>query len=260
MSSEIEWTDELCHVVVGCSPVSLGCVNCWAARLASGRLRNRPRYKGLAYFGGWTGEVRCDRSELNKLLHWRKPRRIFVAPMGDLFHKTVPFGIIRELCAVMVHPVCRQHTFQILTKRPERAKLFVEYVRKRGDILLLTNVWWGVSCENQQTAAQRIPILLNSLPGPHWLSYEPALGPLDLREIPNTSSRKLAWVVIGCESGPRRRPMHLDWARRVIQQCDAGDVPVFVKQLPVDGRVSRDPEQWPADLRRREWPRTVGSE
>jgi protein gp37 len=239
----IEWTDATWNPVVGCTHVSAGCDNCYAAREASGRLSGHPVYKGLAVDGKFTGEVRLLPERLDQPLHWTRPRRIFVNSMSDLFHADVPWTFAAEVFAVMS---MAQHQFQILTKRPgvmasrvshPLFKLHLNSERlKRGVSVLpdsrqadgtyawpLKNVWLGTSVEDE-AAAFRIDALRKVPAVLRWLSMEPLLGPVrpDLTGID--------WVVVGGESGPGARPMHPDWARALRDQCVAAGVPFLFKQ------------------------------
>jgi len=249
----IEWTDASWNPIVGCTEISPGCANCYAARLAGTRLKNHPDYHGLVDKRRgehrWLGEVRFLADRLEEPLHWKKPRRIFVCDMGDLFHESVVTWWIESVFNVISK--CPQHTFQILTKRASRMK---EYFRPKELVSIcdwpLPNVWLGVSVENQHFADERIPLLLTTAAAIRWISAEPLLGPVDLRFLqPNREveidslkgthgvyrphggeNSKLDWVVCGGESGANARPMHPDWARSLRDQCKAASVPFFFKQ------------------------------
>lgn len=197
--SKIQWTDSSWPVTVGCEVISSGCTNCYAAKLTSGRLRHRPEYAGLAVGGKFTGEVRCLPERLDWPLKWRKPRRIFVCSMSDLFHKDVSDEFIARVFAVMA--VTPQHTYQVLSKRHGRmrallsgarfhrlvADMVPEYGRDPDlaqDYVTSTwplpNVWAGVSVENQEWANVRIPALLGTRAAVRFISAEPLLGRIDL--------------------------------------------------------------------------------
>jgi len=211
--TSIEWTDASWNPIVGCTEISPGCANCYAARLAATRLRETTQYSGLAILpnGGvqkdaaresgaprWTGEVRFLLERLEEPLHWRAPRKIFVCDMGDLFHENVPFAQIGKVFDVIAR--CPQHTFQILTKRAAvMQKFFTLNAREIGPVnhpkmtrtqltvgtgvtcnWPLPNVWLGVSVENQHFADERIPLLLDTPAAVRWISAEPLLGPVDL--------------------------------------------------------------------------------
>ena len=261
--TSIEWTDASWNPVVGCTEVSPGCANCYAARLASTRLKNLPDYKGLAaklkseiQFPNchphgipegkvqprWTGETRLLRDRLEEPLHWRTPRRIFVCDMGDLFHETMDKPDIWPIFEVMQR--CPQHTFQVLTKRADRMRAFVN--AWCADRPMLPNVWLGVSVENQHFANERIPLLLETPAAVRFLSCEPLLGDIDLLKADarahalcgyyssetkeNRPLGLLHWVICGGESGSGARPMHPDWARSLRDQCVAAGVPFLFKQ------------------------------
>lgn len=225
-NSKIEWTDSTWNPIVGCSVLSPGCTNCYAMRIA-------PRTEHLAIADDWTapgpltkpskagpvwtGNIRLIGRRLTQPLQWRSPRMIFVNSMGDLFHESVPDGWIDRVFAIMA--ACRQHTFQVLTKRAMRMR---EYCGTRP---VLPNVWLGVSAERQQEARERIPMLLQTPAAVRFVSLEPLLGPINL-----TSAIHLDWVIVGGESGPHARPMHPDWARSLRDQCAAAGVPFFFKQ------------------------------
>lgn len=265
--SKIEWTDATWPVTVGCDHVSPGCDNCYAARLASGRLAHQPAYAGLAEHGKFNGTVRCLPDRLDWPLRWRKPRRIFVCSMSDLFHEAVPDEFIAQVFAVMA--ACPQHTFQVLTKRHGRLRslangplsaMAYEVAGDRGwDHLLernwtypLPNVWIGVSAEDQHWAEIRVHALLQVPAAERWVSAEPLLGPIDLRnlkagngalidalsgdvktpggEIYAACPGSVTWVVAGGESGAKSRPMRPEWARSLRDQCQSARVPYLFKQ------------------------------
>jgi protein gp37 len=247
--TSIEWTDASWNPIVGCTEISPGCANCYAARLAATRLKNTPQYKDLAVIGThirggcdqeiqrdkprWTEQLRVLPERLNEPLDWRKPRRIFVCDMGDLFHEAVGFAYIVRIFDVMMR--CQAHTFQILTKRAERMQQFFRECSVKTP-WPLPNVWLGVSVENQHFADARIPLLLATPAAVRWISAEPLLGPVDLAKAcevskhPQGLGRRLDWIVCGGESGPNARPMALEWARSLRDQCQAAAVPFFFKQ------------------------------
>lgn len=301
----IEWTDATWNPFLGCSRVSEGCRHCYAER-QSGRFPNSPAYRGLTRITNgkpvWTGMIKPTKA-LEFPLHWRTPRKIFVNSMSDLFHENATVEMIDQVFAVMA--LAPQHTFQVLTKRPERmleyltgprtlpnllsdpqcdsrkaiglmmvgmiteerrvAKLVKKsaYTHKisvsaepgrEGEIVQwpLPNVWLGVSVENQAAADERIPPLLQTPAVVRFISAEPLLGPLNIRQWlgleyrhegsysePDTNATicrkcedaaQLDWVICGGESGPGARPMHPDWARSLRDQCIAAGVAFFFKQ------------------------------
>lgn len=262
--SKIEWTDATWNPITGCSVVSAGCKHCYAMRLAGTRLRHHPSRDGLTRETSagpvWTGEVRLNEQWLDQPLHWRKPRRIFVCAHGDLFHESVPTEWIDQVFAVMA--LAPQHTFQVLTKRAAGMREYLDgrpqggwsyWIRKIrppptgiGTLLStvngsLANVHLGTSVEDQATADERIPLLLQTPAAVRFISYEPALGPLDLHRdyfdddgvaLPGAPNPRpgLDWVIAGGESGPGARPSHPDWFRALRDQCQAAGVPFFFKQ------------------------------
>lgn len=315
--TSIEWCDETWNPVVGCSRVSAGCEHCYAEGVAHRGMS--PHHRGLTVLAPhgkgprWTGEVRFVEEALAKPLGWRKPRRVFVNSMSDLFHEGVTNEQIAAVFGIMA--ACPQHTFQVLTKRPERACAWFEAMGDcRGfmhgpigkvwekfealdaalaalawngiaarDLILngapqtigdacsivswpLPNVWLGVSVEDQRTADERIPVLLDTPAAVRWVSQEPQIGPVTYRhswlsgactscgmpyqpgdyrwddestdhyrpggqEHCGARGPRLDWIVVGGESGPGARPFDLAWARSTIAQCRAASVRCFVKQL-----------------------------
>jgi len=235
--TSIEWTDATWNPIVGCSEVSPGCAHCYAARLAATRLNQVPAYAGLSTYRshdvGWTGEVRFLADRLDEPLHWRKPRKIFVCDMSDLFHEKNHDSWICDVFDIIRR--CPQHTFQILTKRAARLRNFMDSPRFH-----CAHVWLGVSVENQHFADERIPLLLETPAAVRFVSAEPLLGPVDFREVKVSPQYLLKekwiggggldWVICGGESGPHARPMHPDWARSLRDQCQAANVPFFFKQ------------------------------
>jgi len=254
VSTKIQWTDETWNPVTGCTKISPGCAHCYADRMAK-RLAGRCGYPADEPF-----RVTLHPNRLDQPLRWKKPRRVFVCSMGDLFHEDVPRPFIGEIWGVMASTP--GNTFQILTKRPARMRQWVqdlhEWVHAEQP---LTNAWLGVTAEDQQRADERIPLLLQTPAAVRFVSVEPMLGHIDLKDwgVPPLewtidTTRLLNWVIIGCESGPNRRPMKLEWAIDLVRQCKAAGVACFVKQLDIDGRVSHDPDEWAEELQVREYP------
>lgn len=220
--SSIEWTDLTWNPVVGCSIASSGCTNCYAMRMAA-RLEamGMPKYAGLTRKTKrgaiWTDKVRCDEASVDIPFSWKKPRRVFVNSMSDLFHVDVPEDFVARLWDVMRRTP--QHQYQILTKRPER----MADVLRRVAPLPLLNVWLGTSVEgplvrNRIDELRRVPAAIR------FISFEPliaALEKLDLTDID--------WAIVGGESGPRARLMKDAWAQSIIDQCRRQGVAAFVK-------------------------------
>lgn len=309
VDTSIEWTDATWNPVRGCSRVSAGCENCYAEAVARRFSAPGQPYEGLVRLGKdgkakaqWNGTIRFVNEHVFDPLRWRKPRRIFVNSMSDLFHEALTFERIAAIFGVMAS--APQHTFQVLTKRPLRAAKFFAWLdeqRPEGNPLWeclsqalaletavhpdgargplhtgrcadcdgpwpLPNVWLGVSVEDQKTADERIPVLLELPAAIRWVSYEPALGPVDWHRTGGPSDtdrqdvlrfgapmvdswiRGLDWIVVGGESGPRARPFAVEWAHRTILQCRDAGVACFVKQLGAmtvtEERPGLEPGTW----------------
>lgn len=310
--SKIEWTDATWNPIRGCSRVSEGCRHCYAERVAARFSGPGQAYEGLAQLvtigkgtpyerseAHWTGKIALVEEHLADPLKWRTPRLIFVNSMSDLFHDDVPDAWIAKILGIMA--MAHRHTFQVLTKRPERMARFLsslgvtpaEVAEKICELAAgaegydgfgdeaeahifnaltgalgvtaehdwnvywpLRHVHWGVSVEDQKSANARIPHLVQTPAAVLWISLEPMLGGVELTNlnvpefgtalgldalrgkyihrddnyVTTNSLGKLAWVVVGGESGPGARPMHPDWARRVRDDCAAAKVPFFFKQ------------------------------
>lgn len=230
----IEWTDATWNAVVGCEYASPGCLNCYAAREAAGRLRNVPVYVGLATRkpgepARFTGEIRCLPERLDQPRRWARPRRVFVNSMSDLFHPDVPTAFIDQVVDVMA--AANWHTYQVLTKRPARMAAYLKTMEIQGRSDSLSHVWWGTSIEDQKWAFRvdqlnRTAYLDRPTHGLiRFLSIEPLLGPITFLNLTD-----IDWVIVGGESGLGARPMHPDWVRRIRDMCQAQGVPFFFKQ------------------------------
>lgn len=179
-------------------------------------------------------DVQCHPKELDKPRRWKRPRMVFVNSMSDLFHPAVSDAFVNSVLEVICDTPA--HTYQVLTKRSDRIRLFT----------YPDNCWVGVSVEDQRRADERMPQLLNADVGTRFLSCEPLLGPLDLgRHLDG-----LHWVIVGGESGPKARWMDPDWARDVMDQCNSAGVPFFMKQMTQKRQI-------PADLMIREYPHNI---
>ncbi len=196
--------------VTGCNRVSAGCKHCYAATMAK-RLEamGSPRYKN-----GFEVTLHLDLISLPK--QWKKPRTVFVNSMSDLFHKDVPLPFIQQIFLTM--EACPQHTFQVLTKRPERL------LDVCGELPWPDNVWMGVSVENQKYAF-RSEILSHVPASVRFLSVEPLIGPIN--DLPLLG---IHWVIVGGESGPHARPMEEDWVINIQNRCTQAHIPFFFKQ------------------------------
>lgn len=276
----IEWCDVTWNPVRGCSLVSAGCSQCYAMKQAHRFSGKGGAYEGLTKMTShgptWTGRARVVPELLEAPLHWRKPQRIFVNSMSDLFHEDVPDEFIGDVFQTMA--CAPQHTFQILTKRPERMqRLFTNDVwidDAYAGVFPLPNVWLGVSVEDQETADQRIPLLLKTPAAVRFISAEPLLEAIDLTKIvvPDDHAGKYAghgytfnalireddltmfnapahidWVIAGFESGPKARPGNINWLRSLRYQCRDAEVAFFCKQLGAAPVMDeREWGEWPS--------------
>lgn len=208
--SSIEWTESTWNPITGCSKISSGCKNCYAERMAK-----RLQAMGQAnYTNGF--EVTIHDQSLLLPLTWKQPQTIFVNSMSDIFHDRVPIEFIRKIFAVMNQ--ASWHTFQILTKRPERL------LEVNDELLWPRNVWMGVTVESQEYV-ERIKLLKNCGAVIKFLSLEPLLSAL-----PNLDLRNIDWVITGGESGPGARAINPTWVVEIRDQCINSDVPFFFKQ------------------------------
>lgn len=209
-NSAIEWTEATWNPVTGCSQVSPGCAHCYAKTFAE-------RWRGVAdhpYEQGF--ELRLWPQRLDQPLRWARPRMIFVNSMSDLFHEDIPFGYLEEVFDVMGR--ADHHTFQILTKRHERlAEIAPSLTWHR-------NVWIGVSVENRRFT-DRVDYLREVDATVRFISAEPLLGPLADLDLSG-----IDWLIAGGESGPKHRPMRVEWARELRDRCSEESVAFFFKQ------------------------------
>lgn len=267
----IQWTDETWNPTTGCDRISPGCDNCYALTMAA-RLKGMGQAKyqadGDPRTSGPGFALTVHPDVLNVPLGWRKPRRVFVNSMSDLFHARVPEPFVGGAWNTMA--LTPQHTYQILTKRPERARRILGkwadagWMWRKHDLIWcgpvdgpLANVHLGASVELDRYC-RRIDDLREAPAALRFLSLEPLLGPL-----PSLNLDGIGWVIIGGESGPGAREMRLEWVHDIIARCNEAGVPAFVKQLgSVTGRrfgagsKGGDWDAWPEDLRIREFPRT----
>lgn len=213
-NSAIEWTDATWNPVTGCTKISRGCDNCYAERFAE-RWRG---IKGHAYEQGF--DLRLWPSRLDQPLRWRKPRMIFVNSMSDLFHKNISHDFIDQVFDTMEQ--ANWHIYQILTKR---SSLLRDYLRYRyGRNAAPAHIWCGVSVEDR-LAAVRVDQLRMAPATIRFLSMEPLLG-----SVGDIDLDGISWVIVGGESGPGARPMNLDWALEIRDNCVSAEIPFFFKQ------------------------------
>lgn len=261
-----QWWDESWNPITGCTPVSAGCANCYAQRMADrfpkahagnkvetlsidGKPVDATYYPAIGF-----ENVAFHPSRLDQPLRWKKSRRIFVCSMGDLFHNDVDYKWIDAVFRTMRS--CPQHTFLVLTKRPREMNLYM-HADQAGDPIAaggwpLPNVWLGVTAENQEMADQRIPILLQTPAAKRFVSVEPMLSAVDLdgRSDPkrhgvqhwdyfSMSVNRPDWIICGGETGPKARKCDYEWAFSVRDQCEAAGVPFFYKGIGTYGGVRK---------------------
>ena len=241
-ATTIEWADEVWNPVTGCTKVSQGCKHCYAEVIAK-------RFWGERKFS----DVIYHPERMAQPIGWKKPRRVFVNSMSDLFHESVSVEIIANVWAVMA--MANQHRYMILTKRAKRMwevlnsmefgigyssclRILTDHTLAPDPIL--DNIWLGVSAETQEEADKRIPLLLRTPAAVRFVSVEPMLGPINLLpylvpvgynwDYERRGPARINWVIMGGESGLGARPMHPDWARSVRDQCQDAGVPFFFKQ------------------------------
>ncbi len=240
--SSIEWTEATWNPVTGCTKISPGCKHCYAERM-SFRLQAMGQRN---YTNGF--KLTLHERMLEKPLSWKKPQRIFVNSMSDLFHDDVPVDFILKVFAVMQR--ASWHQFQVLTKRSQRL------LDLNDQISWPDNVWMGVSVENQDYTF-RIDDLRKINAVTKFLSLEPLLGPLS-----GLNLNGINWVIVGGESGPGARPMREDWVIQIRDQCNLADVPLFVKQMgeswaqanKAKSKKGGKMEEWRTDLQIRDYP------
>jgi protein gp37 len=218
--TSIEWTDKVWNCVTGCTKVSQGCKFCYAETIAKRFWKDRK-----------FTDVQLHPERLEQPLHWKKPAMIFVNSMSDLFHEKVPFEFILKVYKTI--SASSRHTYQILTKRPERMLEFYKWfeskkIRKReGELwkLWLHKTWIGVSVEDQKTADERREYLKQIPAVVRFVSYEPALGNVNWK-----GWEFLNWFIAGGESGRKARPAHPNWFRNARDFCKGNNIPFFFKQ------------------------------
>lgn len=230
--SEIEWTDTTWNPVAGCTAASSGCTNCYAMHMAL-RLEAMgvKKYQGLARRSGkrtvWTGLVNLDEKLLKAPLKWKKPKKIFVNSMSDLFHESVPYDFVEKIWGTM--EMTPHHQYQVLTKRPER---MFDFLCNRIDGIL-PNVWLGTSVENSETS-ERIYALSRTPAAVRFISFEPLIapiGPVDLTGI--------HWAIVGGESGPQARPIQEEWIDEIHGLCKQYGTAFFFKQWGAWGKDNK---------------------
>lgn len=278
-ATNIEWTDEVWNPTTGCSKISQGCKNCYAEKMHKRLMHIRPEKYAHAFLDG----AYEHKSMLTVPFKWKKPRMVFVNSMSDLFHKDISVDFIAAVYATML--LNEQHTFQVLTKRADRARailnskkfwiaLLREYKWQHGNFIgglsrpLYTekeiaelwpfkNVWQGVSVEDD-LSVMRVYELLNTPARVRWISAEPLLENITHElwvalRIANNSGKKISWIVVGGESGHKRRPFNPDWAREIRDVCKETQVKFFMKQMDKKTPI-------PPDLLIREMPEIINDQ
>lgn len=250
MSTGISYLTETWSPVIGCSGKNCK-AECWAKLLHNKRYNAYKAGKKVpACYSRPFNEVRFFPDRLDQPMRWKKPRRVGVVFLGDLFDEQAHEPWIKEVYRVMRN--AEQHQFFILTKQPERMAVFHEAdANSKYPMCNLPNVWNGVSITDQEDWNRMAGDFLK-IPGKKWLSIEPQLGPT--RFFLQCELMEISWVVIGAESGPKRRPCPHEWMIDVVRRCKAAGVPVYVKQVDMGKRVSHDPAEWPEELRVQEMP------
>jgi protein gp37 len=269
--TKIEWADCVVNPVVGCTKISIGCKNCYAEKMAH-RLAHNPLITGYEDVvdadGRWTGKVTFREGQLLLPAKLRKPCRIFVCSMGDLFHENVhPNWIMKVLVMAEKNP---KHTFLILTKRPDRALtqfgnwgLLPEVNGMTGSGERLPgNIWFGVTAETQEEYNRRVPILMQIPASTRFVSIEPMLGKVRVKAFCQhcqgflidslgptcgTCHRETVlpdWIICGAETGPRKRTMQTTWATDLEHQCKKAGIPFFFKKFS-DGLPGGMPREFP---------------
>lgn len=221
--TSIEWTDATWNPVAGCTILTAGCTNCYAMRMAA-RLdaMGLEKYRGLTRRSGgravWTGKIRLDEKSLDAPRSWSKPRKVFVNSMSDLFHADVPEAFIARVWTVMQDTP--QHTYQILTKRPDR----MAQVLSGASFRILPNVWLGTSVEDGRVLhrldeIRRVPAVVR------FVSFEPLIGSVSAGNLTD-----IHWAIVGGESGPRARDMNAVWVEEIEAMCRRAGAAFFFKQ------------------------------
>lgn len=250
LNNNIGWCSATWNPVVGCTN---NCPYCYAVKMAK-RLASMGCYKyhvvlkqgeiHKEYFD-WNGKTYFEPRDLKQPLHVKKPQRIFVCSMGDLLCKAVPSAWIEQILDIVKK--CPQHTFQFLTQNPERYSEF-----NWPD-----NCWLGITVRNNNEKERTSP-LLEAGAKVRYLSIEPCLENINF----NATSRNdalwlwhISWVIVGCATDSRAKDCKIEWIESIVEQCDSAGVPVWVKQIPINGKVCKDITRFPKHLQRRELPK-----
>jgi protein gp37 len=235
MATKIKWTNETWNPVTGCTKISVGCAKCYAEKM-----HNRLKAMGLSKYNHPFNEVRFHADELNRLFDSKKNKIIFVNSMSDTFHQAVENSALDR-----IHDIIRanpQNIFQILTKRIATAQ---QYYKEKD---VIKNLWLGTSVECFEQS-DRIDVLRKTNAALKFISFEPLLN--DIGKVDLTG---IDWIIIGAESGSGKRKCHLNWIRNLVIQANSFNIPVFVKQLNIDGKIIKNKSLFPDDLQMQEIP------
>ncbi|MEE9365863.1 MAG: DUF5131 family protein [Dehalococcoidales bacterium] len=285
MRTTIPYAQQNYETVGGCDKIKSGCENCYAIPLIH-RMnccqKKQGRYKGLVKNGNWTGKIKLFEDRIEQPLRRRLPTTYFVNSRSDTFHKDVPFEFIDRIIETIMK--CPQHTFLFFTKRWARCWQYFQDVhetevvaRRVPNPFPLPNVQMFFSASTQEEVDEAAPILLQLPVAKRGFSLEPLLEDVDIANAYTTEMyHRLAtgdWeyelpgldsIIVGGESGPKRRPCKLEWIESIVAQCEEAGVPVYVKQIDttdlrppgvLNNKVSTKPEEWPPSLRVREMPK-----
>lgn len=221
-NSKIAWTDHTWNPWQGCHKISEGCKNCYM-------FRDKKRYGQEA-----SVVVRSKDATFNKPFHWKEPAKVFVCSWSDFWIKEADEW--------------RKDAYDIMAKTPHLTYLLLTKRPDRMPNIWADNQWIGVTVEDSEND-WRIDLLRWKIAPVKFLSMEPLIG-----DVGGLNLTGIDWVIVGAESGPSRRSCKIEWVKSIVEQCKQADVPVFVKQLDLDGKLSTNPEEWPEDLRRQEFP------
>lgn len=266
--TKIEWCDETLNPFAGCSKISEGCRNCYAEKMAK-RLKaiGLKMYQDVTDNNGWTGNIGYDLKQMEKAVNWKKSKRIFIGSMGDVFHSKM--SVLFQSDMIDYISSMPRHEFILCTKRPDNALAFFEWLNEalicdgHEGLDCIKNLTLLISVENQEQAAERIPIQwqCRKYVGKLGLSIEPMLEKIDFYKVSGAMPHKghpwlngpilsdIDWIIFGVETGPGRRSCSVEDMDYTIRQCLSVKVPVFVKSIEVNGKVEKDISKLPEHLR-----------